>query len=278
MNRVHTSAHMKIKPTPATIWRRPAYLPYVHLPLTDEDILQAEKHLGCALPTAFLDILRVQNGGPIRFRIPNSIGDLIAGIGPRFPSITDFELTDHQEFVDFSLDGLVPFDGDGHWYRCLDFRNDDKKPGVSYIDVECNCEERTADSFSSFLNLMELDIETELAIKNVANIGDARMQLEALFGSRFEQKVSNLAVPYLKCQTGKEWDECFWITDNKVARGYSGEEPDAFHFEGQALLFPELSPDAVIFEAPDKHIDSYRAILHDAGLVLVDIESARYAT
>jgi hypothetical protein len=92
------------------------------------------------------------------------------------------------------------------------------------------------------------------------------MQLEALFGSRFEQEVSNLGVPYLKCQTGKEWDECFWITDNKVARGYSGEEPDAFHFEGQALLFPELSPDAVIFEAPDNYIDSYRAILHDAGL------------
>jgi hypothetical protein len=73
-------------------------------------------------------------------------------------------------------------------------------------------------------------------------------------------------------------DECFWITDNKVAHGYSGEDPSNFQFEGEALLFPELSPDAVIFEAPEDRIDSYRASLRDAGLLLVDIESARQAT
>jgi hypothetical protein len=268
---------MKIKPTPKTIWKRPAYLPYVHPPLTDEAILQAEKQLGCALPTEFLDVLRVQNGGPIRFRIPDSLGDMIAGIGPSFPSITDFDLMEAQGYVDFSLEGLVPFDGDGHWYRCLDFRTNDKSPGVSYIDVECNGEYQIADTFSSFLELMELDIERELAIKNVANLGDAKRQLEALFGSAFEQRVSNLGVPYLTCQTGSEWDHCFWITGNKVARGYSGEDPDTFQFEGETLLFPELSPDAVIFEAPDNHIDSYRTLLRDAGLVLVDIESARHA-
>ena len=269
---------LKIKPTPQTIWKRPAYLPYVHPSLTDKVISQAERQLGCTLPSAFLDLLLVQNGGPIRFRIPNSVGDVIAGIGPRFPSITDSDLKDSQEYVDFSLDGLVPFDGDGHWYYCLDFRSDDKNPAVIYIDIECNYERRTADTFSGFLQLMELDIERELVITNVANIEDARRRLEALFGTRFEQKVSNLGVPYLTCQTGKQWDECFWITDNKVARGYSGEEPETFHFEGEALLFPELSSDAVIFEAPDNHIDSYRVLLRDAGLVLADINSAGNAT
>ena len=271
-------AHMAIKPTPATIWKRPAYLPYVHAPLTDQAIRKAEKTLGCTLPTAFLDVLRVQNGGPIRFRIPESVGDMIAGIGPSFPSITIFDLKDCQEYVDFSLDGLVPFDGDGHWYYCLDFRHNDKNPGVSHIDVECNSEETVADSFSSFLSLMELDIKREMAIKNVANLDDARVRLEKLFGSPFEQKVDNLGVPYLKCQTGKQWDQCFWITGNKVAHGYSGNDPSNFQFEGEALLFPELSPDAVIFEAPDDYIDSYCAILRDGGFVIVDIESLGQAT
>ncbi len=269
---------MTIKPTPETIWKRPAYLPYVHAPLTDEVIVKAENTLGCTLPSDFLNVLRVQNGGPIRFRIPDSVGGMIAGIGPCFPSITDFDLKDCQEYVDFSLDGLVPFDGDGHWYLCLDFRNTAKDPGVSYIDVECNSEEMIADTFGNFLNLMELSIENELMIRNVANIEDARMQLERLFGAPFEQKVSNIGVPYMKCQTGKEWDRCFWITSNKVARGYSGDNPSAFQFVGEALLFPELPPDAVIFEAPEDHIDSYRAILREAGIGLVDIESANQAT
>lgn len=269
---------MAIKPTPETIWKRPAYLPYVHAPLTDEAIRKAEKILGCALPTAFLDILRVQNGGPIRFRIPESVGDLIAGVGNFFPSITTFDLKDCQAYVGFSLDGLVPFDGDGHWYLCLDFRHNDKNPSVSHIDVECNGEYTIADTFSGFLNLMELDIDGELLIQNATNMHDTRVRLETLFRSPFEQKVSNLGVPYLKCQPGNKWDQCFWITGNKVAHGYSGDDPSNFQFEGETLLFPELSPDAIIFEAPEEYMDSYHALLREAGFVLVDIESARQAT
>jgi len=262
---------MKIKPTPETLWKRPAYLPYVHLPLADEVITHAEKHLGCTLPDDFLNVLRVQNGGAIRFRTPNSSSELIAGIGPTFPSITTFYLKDSEEYVDFSLDGLVAFDGDGHWYHCLDFRSDAKNPSVSYVDLECNSEHQIADTFSSFLELLELDIKNELVITNVSNLDDARSRLQELFGSQLQQ-----GVPYWMCHAGKNRNDCFWITGNKVARGYSGE-PDSFRFEGNALLFPELSPDAVFFESSVGHLDSYRAILRDAGLELVDIESAWHA-
>jgi hypothetical protein len=205
---------MKIKPTPETLWKRPAYLPYVHPPLTDEVITGAEKQLGCTLPHDFLDVLRVQNGGPIRFRIPNSVGGMIAGIGPAFPSITTFYLKDNEEYVDFSLDGLVAFDGDGHWYHCLDFRNDAKNPSVSYVDLECNTEHRIADTFSSFLQLLELDVKNELVITNVSNLDDAQVQLQALFRSRLKQKISNIGVPYWECQAGKTRNDSFWITAN----------------------------------------------------------------
>ena len=269
---------MKIKPTPETIWARPVYLPYVQSPLTDALVQQAESQFGHSLPQLFLDILRVQNGGPIRFSIPDSVCDHIAGIGPSYPSITDDDLSDHQEYVDYSLDGLVPFDGDGHWYYCLDYRDNSVEPAVSYIDLECNSENRIADSFSDFLQLLELKLENELVLQNVADFDDAQRQLEVIFESKFEHDISNIGVPNATLKTGKQWDECFWISPNKVAYGYSGDDPETFQFQGDALMFPELSPTTVIFEAPVEYIDSYRARLVDAGLALVEIHTAANAT
>lgn len=265
---------MKIKPTPETIWTRPAYLPYVHAPLTDDVIYAAEKQLGVTLPKEFLEVLRVQNGGAIRFSLPDSFGDLIAGIGDRFPSITDFTLAESQQYVDFPLDGLVPFDGDGHWYHCLDFRNDAKNPGVAYVDIECNSQNWIANSFAGFLSLMNLRLETEMVINNVASIDDAKAKLEAIFSAPFTREVSNVGIPQWICKTGPEWDACFWITCNKVARGYSGDDPQDFRFEGESLLFPELGQNAVIFEAPKDRIESYRERLRAARLELMDIEDA----
>lgn len=265
---------MKIKPTPETIWKRPAYLPYVQPALTDALVAQAESELGHELPEVFLDILRVQNGGPIRFSIPDACGDQIAGIGPSYPSITDDTFQDHQEYVGYPLDGLVPFDGDGHWYHCLDYRDKAVEPAVSYIDIECNSQNRIADSFADFLQLMELTLENELVLQNVADFDDAQQRLKAIFEAEFEHEISNLGVPNAVLKTGKEWDECFWISPNTVAYGYSGENPETFEFQGDALLFPELPRTTVIFEAPVEYIDLYRSRLLDAGLALVDIHTA----
>jgi hypothetical protein len=267
---------MRIKPTPETIWKRPAYLPHVQPPLTDALIRRAEAEFGHSLPQRFLDVLRVQNGGPIRFAIPESVGDQIAGIGSSYPSLTSFHLRDNQEYVDFSLDGLIPFDGDGHWYYCLDYRNNATEASVSYIDVECNSQDQIADSFADFLQLMELKLETELVLQNVFDFDDAKQRLEGIFDATFEHDISNIGVPNSTLKTGKNWDQCFWISPNKVARGYSGDDPENFRFQGDALLFPELAPTAVIFEAPEEYIDQYRIRIADAGMKLVDVHTAAF--
>jgi hypothetical protein len=269
---------MKITPTPETIWKRPAFLPYVHPTLTDDALGAVETQFGVTLPDDFVSLLRVQNGGPIRFTLPNAVGELIAGIGQSFPSLTHYELADNQEYVDFSLDGLVPFDGDGHWYNCLDFRNNKKNPEVAFIDVECNTQRRIGSSFANFLTQLELALETEMVVRNVVDIEDARAQLETVFGASFERSVSNVGVPYWMCKTGTETNACFWLISNTVARGYSGRNPDSFQFEGEALLFPELTHDAVIFEAPETRMESYAEQLGEAGLELMGIEDAAKAT
>jgi hypothetical protein len=268
---------MKIRATPQTIWTRPAYLPYVQSALNDEILAAAEKQLGHSLPKEFVEILRVQNGGPIRFRLPKSVGDTIAGIGNKFPSLLDQGLADAQEYVDFSLDDLIPFDGDGHWYHCLDFRSGDRNPCVSYIDVECNSEHRIANSFAEFLKLLELDIDRELVLRNVKDFDDARHRLKKIFGVAPEEKTSNIGVPYSKYQTGKDWRVCCWISSNRVAAGYSGDSPESFNFRGEAALFPELPEHAVIFECPEDRLESYRELLHTNDLELVTIEQAANA-
>jgi SMI1-KNR4 cell-wall len=100
--------------TADTIWEVPVYLPFLQPALTEEAIQSAEEQIGYRLPKEYLDLLRNQNGGGLRYCLPDNVHDMIAGIGPNFPSLTAFDWDEWQEHVRFPLDGLVPFDGDGH--------------------------------------------------------------------------------------------------------------------------------------------------------------------
>ena len=69
----------------------------------------AEKEIGYRLPSEYLNLLRKQNGGYIRFSLPEMVHDTIAGIGPNFPSLTGFDWEEWQEDdVSYPLQGLVP--------------------------------------------------------------------------------------------------------------------------------------------------------------------------
>jgi hypothetical protein len=123
--------------TADTIWRTPAYLPYLQPPLTDKAVASAEKQIGYRLPADFLNLLKKQNGGYIRFSLPEMVHDSIAGIGPHFPSLTGFDWDESQGHVSYSLRVLVPFDGDGHWHLCLDYRQNSASPSIPHADIEC---------------------------------------------------------------------------------------------------------------------------------------------
>jgi hypothetical protein len=101
-----------MRATADSIWQVPAYLPYLQPPLTDAAVAAAEAEIGYRLPDAYLDLLRRQNGGYIRYSLPESVHSVICGIGPYYPSLTEFDWVDCQEQVSFPLSGLVPFDGE----------------------------------------------------------------------------------------------------------------------------------------------------------------------
>lgn len=86
---------------PQTIWRVPAYQPYVQPPLT-EDILRAkEAELGVKFPAEYVAHLKMQNGGYLRWRLPDEVHDVMRGIGPNYPSLERPDWTSSSKWNPF---------------------------------------------------------------------------------------------------------------------------------------------------------------------------------
>lgn len=249
--------------TANTIWQVPAYLPYLQPPLTNEAVALAEERIGHKLPAEYLDLLRMQNGGYIRFSLPDMPHRMIAGIGPNFPSLTEVSWDDLQEDVSFPLQGLVPFDGDGHWHLCLDYRENSETPSVTYADVEVDCQSRIADSFADYLSRLQIDVgDDEYVLEGVPDIETVKEKLSASLGVSFDPPDSwDHGYPTHRARLGSVDDpEWVWISPNDVPRGfvrsnYSRYEELKDIMPGCAARFPELPPDSYILSATD-HVRS----------------------
>jgi hypothetical protein len=255
----------------------PAYLPYVQPPLTAEAVASAENELGVSLPNAYLDILREQNGGYVRltFEGPNTVHTQIWGIGPYFPSIAVPEWW-REHFTSDGRDGqqagkqsLVPFDGDGHWFLCLDYRKNGPRaePSVTVVDLECNKEQEVAESFLNFLGMLKRHCHSKmLGISGVESVDSIVNDLNAAFGIKFDE-LSSWAHGYpqhrwlLGPDAIKEWA---WLSPNRVSRGFV-RESDARYSEladlmpGTALRYPEYPDVQFLLTFTDGAADRIKA-------------------
>ncbi|MED5810755.1 SMI1/KNR4 family protein [Mycolicibacterium sp. 050232] len=156
---------------PAHVWKVPPYEDYVQAPLTDELLDTTEQRLGVRLPESLVALLRAQNGGYLQVGFPedeeyNTTHDIIRGIGSKFPCLQKNAWW-HDDDDDFEprpagAEWLVPFDGDGHWDLCLDYRRSPTdpaglrtNPAVVVIDTEvyddADVESFVAASFDEYL-------------------------------------------------------------------------------------------------------------------------------
>jgi hypothetical protein len=244
--------------TPETIWKVPAYLPYLQPALTDAAVAKAEAKIGYKLPADYLNLLRMQNGGYIRYSLPEKVHNTIAGIGPRFPSLENFDWSECQELVGFPLDGLVPFDGDGHWHLCLDYRRCKDAPAVTYVDIECDHEAPVAASFTEYLTKLQLDVGDDYVVEGVSEIQKIAAALSAALRVAFEPPDTYAhGYPIYGAQLGtKKNPEWVWLSPNRVLRGFVRTD-DARYKElkdlmpGEASRFPEVPADACILGATD---------------------------
>lgn len=236
--------------SPQNIWQVPVYLPYLQPDLTEEAITEAEEKLGIRLPEEFLSLLRTQNGGYIRYSLGDLPHEQIYGIGPHFPSLTDFDWHDDQDHVGFELQGLIPFDGDGHWHLCLDYRRDWATPAVSYIDIECDTQEEIAPSFADYLKLLKLDVEDRgFVIPAVESIDDLLAALGSEIGVTFEPPDSWAhGYPQHRARGPSEAAEWIWVSPNLVRRGFVRQDDSRYEelldrLPGEAARYPGL-PDS----------------------------------
>jgi hypothetical protein len=237
------------------IWQSPKYMPYVQPALTNEALAEAEKQIGYKLPVEYIELLKIQNGGYIRYSIEDTVHFVIKGIGPYYPSILGHDWSDFDDWeLSFELNGLVPFDGDGHWYICFDYRNQQLEPEITYIDTESDEEIHIAKSFKEYLTLLVIDENDEHVIETNLNIDAAVKQISAIATIDFEAPDA-WAHGYAVYRS-KYKDKWVWISPNKVPSGFIRIDDERYdelksQMETSDLRFPEIPGHALLISTSD---------------------------
>jgi hypothetical protein len=217
------------------IWRTPKYLPYVQPFLTDETIKEAEIKMGYKLPKEYLELLHIQNGGYIRYTIDEAPHSQISGIGPYYPSITNFEWLKEYEGLSFEIDGLFPFDGDGHWNLCLDYRKNKDEPEITYIDTEIDFEKPIAKNFKEYIGKLIIETDNEFVIETNFTIEELAEIISNVADIKFEEPDSFAhGYPIYRSKYNDSW---VWLSPNKVQSGFVRENDNRYE-ELKSLMLP----------------------------------------
>ena len=238
----------------STFWAVPAYLPYIQPDLTGETLAEAEDWIGFKIPKEYIELLQQQNGGYIRLTGLNGLNRILYGIGPYFPNLLDFNWADYKEYTTVALDGLIPFDGDGHWHICLDYRHDRDRPAVTFVDIESNREERIADSFAAYLDQVKLPTEDRYVLETGRSLEDMAAQLQTILEIEWAEPDTRAhGYPVYRAKWKDRW---IWLSPNEVPKGYIRAWEDRYEelkdrMEGLALRYPELPASCLLVQVCD---------------------------
>ncbi|TYS69037.1 SMI1/KNR4 family protein [Sutcliffiella horikoshii] len=130
-------------------------------PLTDETLKKAEEKLKVRLPNSYINILKQQNGGYIKFNShptnkPTSWADDHVNVDHIFGIGLDKEkgiLESEYLIQEWGLPkNVVLISGDGHSWIAFDYRKNKIEPPVIFIDVDDEQIIELAPNFEAFLN------------------------------------------------------------------------------------------------------------------------------
>jgi thermostable 8-oxoguanine DNA glycosylase len=257
------------------IWSSPKYLPYLQPVLTEEMIKEAETKIGYKLPKEYLELLTIQNGGYIRYTIAETPHSQISGIGHYYPSITDFEWLKEYEDLSYEIDGLFPFDGDGHWNICLDYRKNKDEPEITYIDTEIDFEKPIAKNFKEYIEKLVIEIENECVIETDLSIEEILKLISATIDSNFNEP--DLFAHGYPIYSTKYNDNLVWVSPNKVPSGFVRKGHERYdelkeQMEFQSLRFPEVNENYILlnFSNTEQKLEIVQ-MLTEKGLIVREL-------
>jgi hypothetical protein len=255
------------------LWQAPAFLPHVQPALTGAAVRDAERRLGVTLPPAYLSMLAVQNGGYLRATWPDLPHRSLDGIGPGYPSLTVDDAwwrtpdPDDDMWVPPGSALLIPFDGDGHWDLCLDYRarGPRAEPTVTYVDVDAEEEMPVADSVDAFLDGLVDDVETT-AFRVHAEVGldEFAETVTATSGYELEdQGAWNHGYRQLRARLDD--DGWLWLSANRVPAAFDRDGPRVIATPESALRLPTDPACRLIVECTPEAMETTRALLRATG-------------
>lgn len=273
--------------SPKSLWRVPVFAPYVQPDLTEEVLQKAEQEIGFKLPVEYVELLRIQNGGYIRWKLPDQVHDMIFGIGPKAPSLGVADWKGYGKWLPFKAkEGrkMIQFDGDGHWMLCFDYRKSQQSPAITLVDTEDHSEQPIAPSFSAYLKLLQPDVgERDFALPNISDLEALKQHLGTVFGMKID-KPSDAAHGYMQHRLGKEGKKekvWIWLAPNLVPlsfvrsgimtraewlkRAASGDQP-ANLSPGIVRRFPGLSNEAWIMTLSEEIIPEVLHAVTEFGI------------
>ena len=263
-----------------TIWKVPKNLSCVQPELADEMVRDAENKMGYPLPKEYIELLKVQNGGCIRYGLADTPHRQIYGIGPNWPTITDFkDLTDHlDDEADAkevaALQGLFPFDGDGHWHICLDYRKTQTEPEITFLDIEYEEEHLIANHFAEYLDLLEPDIKDTYFFDTTATFEEAVKQVTASLKTDFDAPGSMDGYPISR---GKFKDSWVWMSPNTIPAGSARENDQRYEElkagkEPTSLRYPEISATSMFIDCEKEVRDEVFTLLAGNSITICAVK------
>lgn len=268
------------------LFNRPIFGPYLQPTLTDEMVRDAEEKMGFKLPKAYLDLLKVQNGGYIRFTLKDTLHDQIWGIGPHPFSITDFHDTDDRNLRFLASIKRFPFDckGDGE-YLCFEYDRKREFPSIVYTWPRERRYFKVARDFEGYLQKLKPDLSDLYVIDTGAEVVETNAVLQEVLNGIFagtewelkEMPLETYGYPYFSIQQGSSW---VGFQTNKVPaihfppnHPFKQKFPDLL--KKSALAYPELPESSLIVTAyfPEFRKEVFKAI-KKAGFKAVSMRSA----
>jgi hypothetical protein len=258
-----------------TLWQAPAFLDYVQPRLTPDLVRGAEAQLHVRLPSTYVEMLEVQNGGYLRATWPGLPHRRLDGIGTGFPSLTSVDAwwygadASAEDWVPAQSELLVPFDGDGDWDLCFDYRarGPSAEPSITYIDIEKGQDVPVAESFDPFLAGLVDEVE-QVAIRIYADV--ELEEFGRVFAAACGQPVTdegdwNYGHRHLMANMGGP-DRWAWISPNRVPAGFRRAGDRVVATAETALRLPLDDACRLLVRFTPDAAEATRAALRTTGL------------